>query len=76
LSEQPQGQDRGAQRLYAGLECIAAGGTRQRLMLRRSTLFERRLHCDARHAVASQNSLRELRSLRSNNCDESVHDAR
>ncbi len=36
----------------------------------------RRLHCDARPAVASQNSLRSLRSLRSNNCAESVYEAR
>ena len=36
----------------------------------------RRLHCDARSAVAPQNSLRELRSLRSDNCGESVHEAR
>jgi hypothetical protein len=36
----------------------------------------RRLHCDARSAVAPQNSLRSLRSLRSDNCGESVHEAR
>ena len=36
----------------------------------------RRLHCAARSGVASQNSLRSLRSLRSNTCDESVHEAR
>ncbi len=36
----------------------------------------RRLHCDARPGVASQDSLRSLRSLRSNSCDESVHEAR
>jgi hypothetical protein len=35
-----------------------------------------RLHCDARPGVASQNSLRSLRSLRSNICDESVYEAR
>ena len=35
-----------------------------------------RLRCGARPSVASQNSLRSLRSLRSNNCDESVHEAR
>jgi hypothetical protein len=33
-------------------------------------------HCAARSGVASQNSLRSLRSLRSNSCDESVHEAR
>jgi hypothetical protein len=36
----------------------------------------RRLHCAARSGVASQNSLRSLRSLRSNTCDESVYEAR
>jgi len=36
----------------------------------------RRLRCGARPSVASQNSLRELRSLGSNSCDESVHEAR
>jgi len=36
----------------------------------------RRLHCDARPGVASQNSLRSLRSLRSNIRDESVYEAR
>ena len=36
----------------------------------------RRLRCGARFGVVSQNSLRSLRSLRSNNCDESVHEAR
>ena len=35
-----------------------------------------RLRCGAQPSVASQNSLRSLRSLRSNNCDESVHEAR
>jgi len=36
----------------------------------------RRLHCDAHAAVAPQNSLRELRSLRSNTRGESVYEAR
>ena len=36
----------------------------------------RSLHCAARSGVASPNSLRSLRSLRSNNRDESVVDAR
>jgi len=36
----------------------------------------RRLHCDARAAVAPKNSLRSLRSLRSNSFGESVHEAR
>jgi hypothetical protein len=36
----------------------------------------RRLHCDARPGVARQNSLRDLRSLRSDNCRESVYEAR
>ena len=36
----------------------------------------RRLHCAARSGVAPQNSLRSLRSLRSDNCGESVDDAR
>jgi len=36
----------------------------------------RRLHCDARPAVALANPLRSLRSLRSNNCAESVYEAR
>jgi len=35
-----------------------------------------RLHCDARPGVASHNSLRFLRSLRSNRCDESDNEAR
>ena len=35
-----------------------------------------RLHCDARAAVAPKNSLRSLRSLRSNSFGESVHEAR
>ena len=35
-----------------------------------------RLHCDARPGVASHNSLRSLRSLRSDTCDESVDEAR
>jgi hypothetical protein len=35
-----------------------------------------RLRCGARPGVASQNSLRSLRSLRSNTCDESGHEAR
>ncbi len=35
-----------------------------------------RLHCDARSGVAAQNSLRSLRSLRSNSCAESVYEAR
>ncbi len=34
-----------------------------------------RLHCDARPGVASQNSLRSLRSPRSDSCDESVYEA-
>ncbi len=34
-----------------------------------------RLHGDARPGVASHNSLRSLRSLRSDNCDESVYEA-
>jgi len=33
-----------------------------------------RLHCDAHTRGASQNSLRELRSLRSDSCDESDHE--
>ncbi len=36
----------------------------------------RRLHCDARARVAPQNSLRDLRSLRSNSRGKSVHEAR
>ena len=36
----------------------------------------RRLRCGARPGVASHNSLRSLRSLRSNRCAESVHEAR
>jgi hypothetical protein len=36
----------------------------------------RRLHCAARAGVAPQNSLRELRSLRSDTRGESVHEAR
>ena len=36
----------------------------------------RRLHCDARSGVAPQNSLRELRSLRSNKRGESDNEAR
>ena len=36
----------------------------------------RRLRCDARSGVASQNSLRALRALRSNNRDEHDHEAR
>jgi hypothetical protein len=36
----------------------------------------RRLHCDARPRVARQNSLRDLRSLPSDNCRESVYEAR
>jgi len=36
----------------------------------------RRLHCGARSRIAPQNSLRELRSLRSNNRGESVYEAR
>ena len=36
----------------------------------------RRLHCAARSGVAPQNSLRSLRSLRSNNCGESEDEAR
>ena len=35
-----------------------------------------RLHCDARPGVAPPNSLRSLRSLRSNSCGESVDEAR
>jgi len=35
-----------------------------------------RLPCDARSAVAPHNSLRSLRSLRSDKCGESVHEAR
>ena len=35
-----------------------------------------RLRCGAQPSVASQNSLRSLRSLSSNNCDESDHEAR
>ena len=35
-----------------------------------------RLRCGARPGVASHNSLRSLRSLRSNTCDESVYEAR
>jgi len=36
----------------------------------------RRLHCDARTRVVPQNSLRDLRSLRSNSRGKSVHEAR
>ena len=36
----------------------------------------RRLHCDARPEVVPHNSLRSLRSLRSNTCGKSVHEAR
>ncbi len=36
----------------------------------------RRLRCGARVSVAPHNSLRSLRSLRSNRCGESVHEAR
>jgi len=36
----------------------------------------RRLHCDARARVVPQNSLRSLRSLRSNSRGKSVHEAR
>jgi hypothetical protein len=36
----------------------------------------RRLRCDARPGVARQNSLRDLRSLPSDNCRESVYEAR
>jgi len=35
-----------------------------------------RLHCDARARVVPQNSLRDLRSLRSDNCGKSDHEAR
>jgi hypothetical protein len=35
-----------------------------------------RLHCDARAEVVPQNSLRSLRSLRSNSRGKSVHEAR
>ncbi|WP_341889611.1 hypothetical protein, partial [Variovorax sp. YR752] len=35
-----------------------------------------RLHCDARAGVVPQNSLRDLRSLRSNNRGKSDHEAR
>ncbi len=37
---------------------------------------ERRLRCGARPGVAPHNSLRSLRSLRSNRCGESVYEAR
>ena len=48
----------------------AAGGARGGLLLWRSALT-RRLRCDARAGVAPRNSLRSLRSLRSNNRGES-----
>ncbi len=50
-------------RYPAGAHAVAVGAAR-------------RLHCDARPGVASQNSLRSLRSLRSDNCAESVDEAR
>ncbi len=54
---------RRGRRCPAGAHAVAVGAAR-------------RLHCDARPAVASQNSLRSLRSLRSDNCAESVYEAR
>jgi hypothetical protein len=38
--------------------------------------WRHRLHCDARSGLAPHNSLRSLRSLRSDRCGESVHQAR
>ena len=54
---------RRGRRCPAGAHAVAVGA-------------QRRLRCDARPGVASQNSLRSLRSLRSDNCAESVHEAR
>src|SRR5512142_3279278 len=54
---------------------VAAGGTRAGLMRWRSAL-RADFACDARARVARHNSLRDLRSLRSNKCRESVDDAR
>jgi hypothetical protein len=54
---------RRGRRCPAGAHAVAVGAAR-------------RLHCDARPGVASQNSLRSRCSLRSNNCDESVYEAR
>ena len=53
----------------------AAGGTRRGLIPGRSALT-RRLHCGARSSVAPQNSLRSLRSLRSNSRGGSEDEAR
>ncbi len=54
---------RRGRRCPAGAHAVAVGAAR-------------RLRCGARPSVASQNSLRSLRSLRSDNCDESVYEAR
>src|SRR5512142_2817508 len=54
---------------------VAAGGTRARLMRWRWAL-RADFACDARLGVARHNSLRDLRSLRSDRCRESVHEAR
>ncbi len=61
--------------LRCGIARVAAGGTRQGLMLGRS-VAALRLRCGARPGVAPHNSLRSLRSLRSDRCGESDHEAR
>ena len=55
--------ERRGRRYLAGAHAAAVGAAR-------------RLHCDARSGVAPQNSLRELRSLRSNSRGESDNEAR
>ncbi len=59
----PATTERRGRRTLAGAHAAAVGAAR-------------RLHCGARSRIAPQNSLRELRSLRSNNRGESVHEAR
>ena len=72
---------RGAKQLFAGRLVSRAASTRRG---RRHPAGDRgsvvgaarRLRCDARSGVAPHNSLRSLRSLRSDRCGESVHEAR
>ncbi len=54
---------------------VAPGGTRQGLMVERSTLRSD-FAAVLGPGVAPHNSLRSLRSLRSDNCGESAHEAR
>ena len=57
--------------------CAAGGARRNPLGAHTVSVgAARRLHCDAQPGVASRNSLRELRSLRSNKRAESVYEAR